>query len=43
MAPLGTAEVKPAKSIHIYQDDEAPNVGLEFEDKSILEMIFRIG
>jgi hypothetical protein len=43
MVPLGTAEGKPVKSIHIYQDDEALNVDLEFEDKSMLEMIFRVG
>ena len=43
MVPLGTAEGKPIKSIHIYQDDEALNVDLEFEDKSMLEMIFRVG
>jgi hypothetical protein len=41
--PLGDAEGKPVKSIHIYQDDEALNVDLEFEDKSMLEMIFRVG
>jgi len=30
-------------SIQIYQDDEALNIDLEFEDKSMLEMIFRAG
>src|SRR5260370_37897933 len=34
---------KPIKSIHIYQDDETLKVDLEFEDKSMLEMIFRVG
>lgn len=43
MVPLGTAQGKPVKSIHVYQDDEALNVDLEFEDKSMLEMIFRVG
>ena len=41
--PLGSAQGKPVKSIHVYQDDEALNVDLEFEDKSVLEMIFRVG
>lgn len=41
--PLDDAEGKPIKSIHVYQDDEALNIDLEFEDKSILEMIFRTG
>jgi hypothetical protein len=43
MVPLGTAQGKPIKSIHIYQDEEALNIDLEFEDKSMLEMIFRVG
>jgi hypothetical protein len=34
---------KPVKSIHLYQDEEALNIDLEFEDKSMLEMIFRVG
>ena len=41
--PLGQAEGKPIKSIHIYQDEEALNIDLEFEDLSMLEMIFRVG
>jgi hypothetical protein len=41
--PLGSAQGKPVKSIHVYQDDEALNIDLEFEDRSILEMIFRAG
>jgi hypothetical protein len=41
--PLGQAQGKPVKSIHIYQNEEALNVDLEFEDKSMLEMIFRVG
>jgi hypothetical protein len=41
--PLGKAQRKPVKSIHVYQDDEALNIDLEFDDKSILEMIFRAG
>lgn len=41
--PLGRSEGKPIKSIHVYQLEEALNIDLEFEDKSMLEMIFRIG
>ena len=41
--PLGRSERKPIKSIHVYQLEEALNIDLEFEDKSMLEMIFRIG
>jgi hypothetical protein len=41
--PLGQAQGKPVKSIHIYQDDEALNIDLEFDDESMLEMIFRVG
>jgi hypothetical protein len=41
--PLGRSQGKPIKSIHVYQLEEALNVDLEFEDKSMLEMIFRIG
>jgi hypothetical protein len=41
--PLGQAQGKPVKSAHIYQDDEALNIDLEFEDDSMLEMIFRVG
>jgi hypothetical protein len=41
--PLGGGEGKPVKSIHICQDDEALNVDLEFDDDSMLEMIFRVG
>ena len=41
--PLGRSEGKPIKSIHVYQLEEALNIDLEFEDKSTLEMIFRIG
>jgi len=43
VVPLGQAQGKPIKSNQIYQDDEALNVDLEFEDKSMLEMIFRVG
>jgi hypothetical protein len=43
MVPLGTAQGKPVKSIHIYQDEEALNIDLEFEDHSMLGMIFRVG
>lgn len=39
--PLGDAEGKPIKSIHVYQDEEALSIDLEFGDKSLLEMIFR--
>lgn len=39
--PLGDAKGKPIKSIHVYQDEEALNIDLEFGDKSLLEMIFR--
>lgn len=41
--PLGDAEGKPIKSIHVYQDGEALNIDLEFGDRSLLEMIFRTG
>ena len=41
--PLGRSERKPIKSIHVYQLEEALNIDLEFEDKSMLELIFRIG
>jgi hypothetical protein len=41
--PLGRSEGKPIKSIHVYQLEEALNIDLEFEDKSMLEMIFRVG
>ena len=41
--PLGRTEGKPIKSIHVYQLEEALNIDLEFEDKSMLEMIFRLG
>jgi hypothetical protein len=41
--PLGPTERKPVKSVHVYQTDEALNVDLEFEDESMLEMIFRVG
>jgi hypothetical protein len=41
--PLGQARGKPVKSVHFYQDGEALNIDIEFEDKSVLEMIFRIG
>jgi len=34
--PLGPAQGKPVKSIHVYQDDEALNIDLGFEDRSIL-------
>ena len=41
--PLGRSEGKPIKSIRVYQLEEALNIDLEFEDKSMLEMIFRFG
>lgn len=41
--PLSLTERKPVKSVHVYQTEEALNVDLEFEDKSMLEMIFRVG
>lgn len=41
--PLGSIEGKPIKSVHVCQLEEALNVDLEFEDKSMLEMIFRVG
>jgi hypothetical protein len=41
--PLGPSEGKPIKSVRVYQLEEALNVDLEFEDKSMLEMIFRVG
>ncbi|MBB6144324.1 hypothetical protein HNQ77_002276 [Silvibacterium bohemicum] len=41
--PLGRSKGKPIKSIHVYQLEEALNIDLEFEDKSMIEMIFRIG
>jgi hypothetical protein len=41
--PLGLTERKPVKSVHVYQAEEALNVDLEFEDESMLEMIFRVG
>jgi hypothetical protein len=41
--PLGRTEGKSIKSIHFYQAEESLNIDLEFEDKSSLEMIFRVG
>ena len=41
--PLGQAQGKPVKSVHFYQDEETLNIDLEFEDNSMLEMIFRVG
>lgn len=41
--PLGRSAGKPIKSIHVYQSEEALNIDLEFEDLSMLEMIFRVG
>ncbi|MBB6143701.1 hypothetical protein HNQ77_001650 [Silvibacterium bohemicum] len=41
--PLGRSAGKPIKSIHVYQLEESLNVDLEFEDLSMLEMIFRVG
>jgi hypothetical protein len=41
--PLDGVEGKSLKSIHVYQDEDALNFDLEFEDKSLLEMIFRVG
>jgi len=41
--PLGRSAGKPIKSIRICQLEESLNVDLEFEDKSTLEMIFRVG
>ena len=41
--PLYHAEGKALKSVQVYQLEEALNVDLEFEDQSMLEMIFRVG
>ena len=41
--PLIGADRKPVKSIHLYQDEDALNINLEFEDQSMIEMIFRVG
>jgi hypothetical protein len=41
--PLGQIAGKPIKFVHVYQAEEALNVDLEFEDKFVLEMIFRVG
>ena len=41
--PLDQTARKPLKSVQIYQAEEALNVDLEFEDNSMLEMIFRVG
>ncbi len=41
--PLDRSNGKPIKSIHVYQLEEALNIDLEFEDRSMIEMIFRIG
>ena len=41
--PLVPAERKPLKSVQVYQSEESLNVDLEFEDDSMLEMIFRVG
>ena len=40
---LGQTERKPVKSVHLYQSEETLNVDLEFEDESMLEMVFRVG
>ena len=40
---LDRNERKPVKSVHVYQTEEALNVDFEFEDESLLEMIFRVG
>jgi hypothetical protein len=40
--PLGRTEGKPIKSVQVYQYDDALNIDLEFEDESVLEMIFRL-
>ncbi len=40
---LGPTERKPLKSVQVYQMEESLNVDLEFEDDSMLEMIFRVG
>jgi hypothetical protein len=41
--PLGQTEGNPIKAVHVHQSEEALNVDLEFGDKSMLEMIFRVG
>jgi hypothetical protein len=41
--PLSPAERKPIKTLHVYQLEEALNIDLEFDDNSMLEMVFRIG
>jgi hypothetical protein len=41
--PLGQAKGKAIKSVRVYQDQEALNIDLEFEDRSMLEMICRAG
>ena len=41
--PLTGAERKSLKSVQVYQDCEALNVDLEFEDNSMLEMSFHTG
>ena len=41
--PLDLARRKALKSVQIYQAQEALNVDLEFEDDTMLEMIFRVG
>jgi hypothetical protein len=41
--PLSPTERKPVKSVHVYQSEEALNVDLEFDDETMLEMIFRVG
>ncbi len=41
--PVGQFRGKSLKSIHVYQLEEALNVDLEFEYRSMLEMIFRVG
>jgi hypothetical protein len=40
--PLGRILGKPIKSLHVDQDEEAQNIDLEFEDRSILKMICRV-
>ena len=39
---LSVAERKPLKSIQVHQSGETLNVDLEFEDDSMMEMVFRV-
>jgi len=41
--PLGSSRGKAVQSIHFYQNEEMLNIDLEFNDQSLLEMVFRVG